>query len=412
MSKSKSVPIYLIILNGLHISNEYQYYDIPNHIEDVVVINKSVDKTLNEIYESVIVKNKVEYEDEYILDIFDKIIEEPTHNIVTNKLNNKQLKLPNYIFYPESYRHQYQLIMGVYKTEIEIIPNNQFKYKYLNKMYSNYDLDNSSYTYSMIFSKIIKSNKEKCMVGFFISNLNEEPLVDKINPSYTIHNNIEFLGPNEIDNKIQPFTLPYKSNEISYTMWNGSVSQYYIGCGITTLLYYKLISYEFAMNELSKISKYGTSIWRLYEYCIVNQHFNKEIGIVRFPIKTGYLFLCDFLLKSKLKKQYVIFRTCINEEEEHLINDMGHTASLLKVNNKLYNADPYLNEFTEITLSKKMNEYYSVYEKQYKHTHIDIPIELNENGITLSQLKQLKGFVRTRLPLSKMSFGGNLMTRK
>ncbi len=412
MSKSKSVPIYLIILNGLHISNEHQYYDIPNHIEDVVFINKSVDETLNEIYESIVVKNNVEYEDEYILDIFDKIIEEPTHNIITNKLNNKQLKLPNYIFYSELYRHQYQLIMGVYKTEIEILPNNQFKYKYLNKMYSNYDLDSSSYTYSMIFNKIIKSNKEKCMVGFFISNLNKQPLVDKISPSYTMYNNIEFLGPNEIDNKIQPFTLPYKSNEISYTAWNGSIAQYYIGCGITTLLYYKLISYEFAMNELSKMSKYGTSIWRLYEYCIVNQHINKEIGIVRFPIKTGYLFLCDFLLKSKSKKQYVIFRTCINDEEEHPINDMGHTTSLLKVNNKLYNADPYLNEFTEITLSKKMNEYYSIYEKQYKHTHIDIPIELNENGITLTQLKQLKGFVRTRLPLSKMSFGGNLTTGK
>jgi hypothetical protein len=406
MYKSKSVPIYLLILNGLRISNENVYYDIPNHIEDVVVIDKTVDKTINEIYNSIVLENNGDYEDEYILDIFDKIIQEPTNNLNTNKLNKNQIKLPNYIFYPELYRHKYQLIMGVYKTEIEFNLNNEYKYKYLDKLYSNYDLNYSSYTYSMIFNEIIKTNKEKCMVGFFISNLNKEPLVDKVKPSYTIFNNIEFLGPNEIDNKIQPYTFPYKGNEIVHTMWNGNIAQYYIGCGISTLLYYKLISYDFAINELSKMSKYGTSIWRIMEYCIINKHIDNPIGIVRFPIKIGYLFLCDFLLKSKIKKQYIIFRTCFNENENNIINDRGHTASLLKLNNRLFNIDPYLNEFNEITTLKNVNEYYSIYEKQYKHTHIDFPIELNENGITLNQLKQLKGIVRTRLPLTKMSFGG------
>lgn len=408
MSQSSSIPIYLIILNGLHISNESQYYDIPNHIEDVVVITKSVDNTLNEIYNSIIDKN--EDEDQKILDIFDRVIQEPTNHIITNKLNHKQIKLPTYIFYPELYRHKYQLIMGIYKTEIEINQNN-YKYKYLSKLDSNYDLDSSTYTYSMIFNDIIKTNKEKCMVGFFISNLNKEPLVNKIIPSYHNINTIEFLGPNEIDNKIYPYTFPYKSNNITYTFWNGNIAQYYIGCGISTLLYYKLISYEFAINELSKISKYGTSIWRLYEYCIVNQHINKQIGIVRFPIKIGYIFLCDLLFKSKIKKQYIIFRTCINENENNIINDRGHTTSLLKINNRLYNVDPYLNEINEITSLKNIDQYYSIYEKQYKHTHIDIPIELNENGITLSQLKQLKGFVRNRLPLNKMNFGGKLNTK-
>lgn len=406
MYKSKSIPIYLIILNGLHISNENQYYDLPNHIEDVVVINKSVDNTLNKIYKSVILENNGDYEDEYILDIFDDIIQEQTNKINKNKIGINQIKLPNYIFYPELYRHNYQLIMGIYKTEIEYNINHEYKYKYLEKLYSNYDMEYSSYTYSTIFNDIIKTNKEKCMVGFFISNLNKEPLIDKVNPSYTIFNNIEFLGPNEIDNKIRPLSFPYKSNEISYTMWNGNIAQYYIGCSISTLLYYKLISYEFAINELSKISKYGTSIWRLMEYCIVYNNIKKSIGIVRFPIKIGYLFLCDFLLKSKIKKQYIIFRTCINDKENHIINDRGHTASLLIINNKIYNVDPYLNEFNEIKSLNNIDEYFSIYEKKYKHTHIDFPIELNENGITMSQLKQLNGIVRTRLPLNKMSFGG------
>jgi hypothetical protein len=225
-------------------------------------------------------------------------------------------------------------------------------------------------------------------------------------------NDIEFLGPNEIDNKIQPFTFSYKSNDIVYNMWNGNIAQYYIGCGISTLLYYKLISYEFAINELSKIGKDGTSMWRLLEYCVVNHHIDKPLGVVRLPIKIGYLFLCDFLLKSKSKKQYIIFRTCINESENHIINDRGHTTSLLKLNNKLYNVDPYLNEFNEIIQLKNIEQYYSLYENQYKHTHIDFPIELDENGITLSQLKQLKGFVRTRSPLTKMSFGGTSMISK
>ncbi len=410
MSNSKTVPIYLIILNGLQISNEPQFYDIPPHIDEVVVINKSVDSTLNEMYQSVIVENHGEYEHEYILDIFDKIIEEPSTNMITNKLNHKQIKLPTYIFYPELYRHQYQLIMGIYKTEIEL--NHQsYKYKYLNKLYSNFDLDQSSYTYSYIFNEKIKTHKEKCVVGFFISNLNNKPLVDKISPTYHRINDIEFLGPNEIDNKFLPFTFEYKKKEIPYTTWNGNIAQYYIGCGITTLLYYNLISYEFAIHELSKISRNGSSIWRLMEYAIVHHKVNKQIGVVRMPIKTGFLFLCDFLIKNKSKKQYIVFRTCINESENHIINDRGHTTSLLKLNNKIYLVDPFLNEITEINETTNMSHYYYIYEKQYKHTHVDFPIELNDNGITMNELKQLKGFVRTRLPLTRMSFGGNL-TRK
>ncbi len=147
------------------------------------------------------------------------------------------------------------------------------------------------------------------------------------------------------------------------------------------------------------------------EYAIVHHKVNKQIGVVRMPIKTGFLFLCDFLIKNKSKKQYIVFRTCINESENHIINDRGHTTSLLKLNNKIYLVDPFLNEITEINETTNMSHYYYIYEKQYKHTHVDFPIELNDNGITMNELKQLKGFVRTRLPLTRMSFGGNL-TRK
>lgn len=404
MSRTTSIPIYLFILNGLHISKEDQYYDIPDHIEDVVIINDNVDDKLNDIYNSVILKNKLDTEDDHILDIFDRVIIEPKRDFVINDLNKRQMKLPTYIFYPELYRHQYQLVMGIYKTVIEIPINNKFsyKYKYIEKLITNEELSKDSYTYSYMFNMLIKKHKEPCYASFFISNLNSQPLIHKVLPTYTIMNNIEFLGPNEVSNIIRPFGFQYHNNDINNMLWNGNIAQYHIGCGLSTLLYYKLISYEFAINELSKLSKHGTSIWRILEYCIVNNKINKSLCVCRFPIKIGYLFLCDYLLKNKQKKIYIIFRTCNNKDEQHISNDEGHTTSLLKINNDLYNIDPFLNMIEPIKTLKNIDKIYN----KFDHTHIDIPFEMNEQGITIKQLKQLKGFIRTRLPLSKMSFGG------
>lgn len=397
MTRTTTIPIYLFILNGLHISKEDQYYDIPDHIEDVVIINESVDEKLNEIYNSVILKNKLDKEDDHILDIFDKIIMEPKRDSIVNELNQRQMKLPTYIFYPELYRHQYQLVMGIYKTVIEIPINNKFsyKYKYIEKLKTNDELNKDSYTYSYMFNMLIKKHKEECYVGFFISNLNQQPLTLKVSPTYKISNNIEFLGPNDVGNTIRPFTFQYHHDNLNNMMWNGNIAQYHIGCALSTLLYYNLISYEFAINELSRLSKHGTSIWRLLEYCIINHKINQSLCVCRFPIKIGYLLLCDYLLKHKQKKMYIIFKSCNNRDE-------GHTFSLLKLNNMLYNIDPFLNLIEPI---KTFNNLDKIYNK-YDHTHIDIPFENHEQGITQKQIKQIKGLVRTRLPLTSMSFGG------
>jgi hypothetical protein len=401
MSRTTTIPIYLFILNGLYISREEQYYDIPSHVDDIVVINDNVDKTLNDMYQSIVLNNQLE--NNKILDIFDKIILEPKRDMIKNELDQLQMKLPTYIFYPELYRHQYQLIMGVYKSTIQIQLNPSFSYKYksIEKLFTNEELNKDSYTYSYLLNNTIKKHKEKCFVGFFISNLNE-PLTDKINPTYKMINNIEFLGPNEVNHNIKPFTFHYQHKQLNHMLWNGNIAQYHIGCALSTLLYYKLISYEFAINELSKISKNGTSIWRLLEYCIFNDKIKTPLCVCRFPIKIGYLFLCDFLLKSKINKLYVIFRTCNHKNEEDISNEHGHTASLIIINKELYNIDPYLNLIEPITSLTNIDKIYD----KFGHTHIDIPFEINEKGISLKQLKQLKGFIRARLPLFKMRFGG------
>lgn len=404
MTRTTNISIYLFILNGLHISNEDQIYTIPNHIEDVVCINnKSVDDNIERIYDLMI--NDAN-QDDYILNIFDEIINEPTNDIHINKINKKEMKLPNYIFYPELYRHKYQLIMGVYHCIIQIPINNKFVYEYkeVSKLYDNKDLDadkTRTYTYSYLFNQIIRDHKESHIVGLYISNLNDKPLVDKIIPKYNLFNNIEFLGPNEINNNIEPLSFIYPYHNMN-DLWNGNIAQYVLGCAISTLLYYKIISYDFAITELSKISSNGTSIWRLLEYCIIHHKMNHKVCVCRFPIKIGYLLICDYLLKNKEKNAYIIFKTCKNTTTNHIYNDHGHTCSILKLNDKLYIADPFFNVFDNIKSLKNIKDYYMI----ESHTHIDIPFKMNEKGITLKQLKELKGEIRIRPTLSNMSFGG------
>jgi hypothetical protein len=404
MPRTTSISIYLFVLNGLHISNEDQTYNIPAHIDDVVVINnKSVKHKLDSIYNDIINKNN-KNDDDYIIDIFDEIILEPTNEITVNEINKRELKLPNYIFYPEMYHHKYQLIMGVYNCIIEIPVNKHFSYKYkeISKLYNNSNLDDDktrTYTYNYLFNYLIRDRSQKHIVGMYISNLNERPLVDKINPKYNIFNNIEFLGPNEINNSIEPLCFNYPYNTIN-DLWNGNIAQYLVGCGLSTLLYYKLISYEFAISELSKISLYGTSIWRLLEYCVVYNKINTDICVCRFPIRKGYLFIFDYLLQSKMKKPYVIFKSCKNTSPT--FDDRGHTCSILKLNNKLYIVDPFFNTIERVLSVNNIKEYYPIED----HTHIDIPFKLGDKGISLKQVKELNGFVRTRPQLSHMSFGG------
>lgn len=395
---TETINIYLYILNGLHISNESQYYNVQRNISDVVVINKLVDEDINNIYDMIINK-KDTINDYYLTDIFDKIIEHPKNDIKENDVN-RQIKLPNYLFYPEQYKHKNQLIMGLYKTTLVVPIKKEFSYYYTNteKLLSNSDM-NGLYTYNYLFY-MIKDRTQSNVVGFYISNINETPLYDKIRPSYNIYNNIEFLGPNEINNKIYPLIIPFKRDNINEIIWNGNIGQYHLGCALSTLLYHNLISYKFAVNELSKISGNGTSMWRILEYYIINNNINKKLGVFRFPFKIGFLFLIDILMKHKSNNIFIIYKTCNNHEPQKLANDFGHTASIVKLNNNIYNIDAYANKF-DLIRDLNVNKY-----NLFKYPYIDIPFELNDNGITLTQLKELKGFVRTRLPLSIVNFGG------
>ena len=161
--------------------------------------------------------------------------------------------------------------------------------------------------------------------------------------------------------------VPFAENFRLPENWSALAGQQTIGCGMNVVSYLGLVDEDFARGKTCVLDRYGTSIFKLYDY-YVSMHDNKlrnqeeRLMIIRINIDTALHWIVTTLSRLDETNGYGIMFKMYQEGQ----TEKGHTVAVTKMDGVVTLTDPQLAEIYRIPNADSIEEQSTNFKNMFK----------------------------------------------